>query len=619
MTSPRVRRAPSEWLAAPRIVRQNAEPLVADVSRPLNESGLPVPRLPETTGVCYRTVARRTSKECADEEVLPDGAGADARCRPNVLLAMAQPMIHHRTPEYEALFIEVRAGLKRLFQTSQDVISVHLLGHGQPWRPPSSARSRPATPCSCCGRASSASAGRRSAQAYGAHRRPAHRALRRDGARRSRRRGLARASRSQGGADAAQRVVHGRAPRRARASPRSRAPTARDPDRRRGVEPRHRRSADGRVGRRRGRGRLAEGADAAARACPSAPCPRRRGATSRPRGCRSTTSTSRPSGSAVRRNEAHFTPAVSIVVGLREVLRMIETEGLAERVQAPRAAGARHALRRGGARARALREGARRAPRSPRCVAPRGVDSEAVARHLLHLAQHHHRGRAGGDEGQGLPPRPHGLRRRLRRASPRSPRSSRCSTSWGIPWTSAPRVRRGPEGLRRARRSAMARAGSFARSATPETDWNRERRYQGWTDTASVRRRGAARRRRRRRLLARRAGFAAVWSSPLRRARDTAAAIARPHGLAVRGATRPSRRCASATGRGSRSTEVRGALPRRYRRPGSTRRTSSHRAGRRDARPRCGERVLDGLERAARRRTTARRSASSPTASPAAS
>ena len=31
-----------------------------------------------------------------------------------VLLAMAQPILHHRTPEYEALFIEVLAGLKRL-------------------------------------------------------------------------------------------------------------------------------------------------------------------------------------------------------------------------------------------------------------------------------------------------------------------------------------------------------------------------------------------------------------------------------------------------------------------------------------------------------------------------
>ena len=48
----------------------------------------------------------------------------------NVLLAMAQPMIHHRTPEYEALFIEVRAGLKRLFQTAQDVIPFTSSGTG---------------------------------------------------------------------------------------------------------------------------------------------------------------------------------------------------------------------------------------------------------------------------------------------------------------------------------------------------------------------------------------------------------------------------------------------------------------------------------------------------------
>src|SRR5262249_28106728 len=49
---------------------------------------------------------------------------------PNVLLAMAQPMIHHRTPEYESLFIEVRAGLKRLFQTRQDVVPFTSSGTG---------------------------------------------------------------------------------------------------------------------------------------------------------------------------------------------------------------------------------------------------------------------------------------------------------------------------------------------------------------------------------------------------------------------------------------------------------------------------------------------------------
>jgi aspartate aminotransferase-like enzyme len=46
------------------------------------------------------------------------------------LLAMAQPMIHHRTPAYEALFVEVRAGLQRLFQTTQDVIPLACSGTG---------------------------------------------------------------------------------------------------------------------------------------------------------------------------------------------------------------------------------------------------------------------------------------------------------------------------------------------------------------------------------------------------------------------------------------------------------------------------------------------------------
>jgi aspartate aminotransferase-like enzyme len=47
-----------------------------------------------------------------------------------ILLAMAQPMIHHRTPEYEALSVEVRDGLKRLFQTTQDVLPFAASGTG---------------------------------------------------------------------------------------------------------------------------------------------------------------------------------------------------------------------------------------------------------------------------------------------------------------------------------------------------------------------------------------------------------------------------------------------------------------------------------------------------------
>jgi len=47
-----------------------------------------------------------------------------------VLLAMAQPILHHRTPQYEALFVEVRAGLKKLFQTSAEVVPLACSGTG---------------------------------------------------------------------------------------------------------------------------------------------------------------------------------------------------------------------------------------------------------------------------------------------------------------------------------------------------------------------------------------------------------------------------------------------------------------------------------------------------------
>jgi len=49
---------------------------------------------------------------------------------PEVLQAMAQPIIHHRTPAYEALFAEARDGLKWLFQTRAEVISFAASGTG---------------------------------------------------------------------------------------------------------------------------------------------------------------------------------------------------------------------------------------------------------------------------------------------------------------------------------------------------------------------------------------------------------------------------------------------------------------------------------------------------------
>jgi aspartate aminotransferase-like enzyme len=47
-----------------------------------------------------------------------------------VLLRMASPTIHHRTPEFEAIVASVREQLKQVWQTSQDVITLAASGTG---------------------------------------------------------------------------------------------------------------------------------------------------------------------------------------------------------------------------------------------------------------------------------------------------------------------------------------------------------------------------------------------------------------------------------------------------------------------------------------------------------
>ena len=49
---------------------------------------------------------------------------------PEVLLAMARPMIHHRAPEFDPIFAEVRAGLQWLYQTRNDVLMLASSGTG---------------------------------------------------------------------------------------------------------------------------------------------------------------------------------------------------------------------------------------------------------------------------------------------------------------------------------------------------------------------------------------------------------------------------------------------------------------------------------------------------------
>ena len=49
---------------------------------------------------------------------------------PEVLQAIAQPILHHRTPAFEALFGRVRAGLAELIGTRGEVIILAASGTG---------------------------------------------------------------------------------------------------------------------------------------------------------------------------------------------------------------------------------------------------------------------------------------------------------------------------------------------------------------------------------------------------------------------------------------------------------------------------------------------------------
>ncbi|MEE9538099.1 MAG: alanine--glyoxylate aminotransferase family protein [candidate division NC10 bacterium] len=49
---------------------------------------------------------------------------------PDAVLAMARPIPHHRAPEFEALLAEVREGLKHLFQTTEEVLLFAATGTG---------------------------------------------------------------------------------------------------------------------------------------------------------------------------------------------------------------------------------------------------------------------------------------------------------------------------------------------------------------------------------------------------------------------------------------------------------------------------------------------------------
>jgi aspartate aminotransferase-like enzyme len=49
---------------------------------------------------------------------------------PEVLLAMAQPILHHRTPQFEAIFAETHQALQQVYKTKQDVLILAASGTG---------------------------------------------------------------------------------------------------------------------------------------------------------------------------------------------------------------------------------------------------------------------------------------------------------------------------------------------------------------------------------------------------------------------------------------------------------------------------------------------------------
>jgi serine---pyruvate transaminase len=49
---------------------------------------------------------------------------------PEVLLKMAEPIMHHREPEFEKIFAEIREGLKYIFQTKNEVLTFTSSGTG---------------------------------------------------------------------------------------------------------------------------------------------------------------------------------------------------------------------------------------------------------------------------------------------------------------------------------------------------------------------------------------------------------------------------------------------------------------------------------------------------------
>ena len=192
---------------------------------------------------------------------------------------------------------------------------------------------------------------------------------------------------------------------------------ARRADRRgRDLGARRRPAAAGRVGRRRGRRRLAEGAHVPAGARLRQPERARARARRRAAVARATTSTGTAPSKGQRKDppDSPFTPAVSLFMALDVALDLIEEEGLDNVFERHRLLGraTREAVK--GARARALRPRGRELERRHGDQAARVDRRRQGAEDDARQVRHHDRRRPEPAEGQDRPHRALRLLRRVR-------------------------------------------------------------------------------------------------------------------------------------------------------------------------------------------------------------
>ena len=287
------------------------------------------------------------------------------------------------------------------------------LGHGRAWTPRSATSCAPATRRSSSAAASSASAGGTSARPTAS----SASSSTSSGARASTPRPSPRRSTKNPGV----RAVYATASETSTATKHDveaiakvvRAKRRRHPVRRRHHRGRRLRRAGRRVGPRRHRGRLAEGADAAARAW--------RSSSSRTRRWKANERANLPrfyldlarERKSQEKGETAFTPAVSLIVGPARVAAHAQGRDARGRLEPPRAAGQGDARRGGRPRPRAVLVVAdERRHRLSAC--PSGIDGTAVIKQMRTALRHHHRGRAGSPEGEDRPHRPHRLLQRVR-------------------------------------------------------------------------------------------------------------------------------------------------------------------------------------------------------------